>query len=103
MTAEPPPELEVFAAREMPRVVGTLALYCGDRDVAEELAQEALVRICRDWERVRGMDHPARGCTESRSTSPTPTIADGRPPGAHAVRSRHTRLSRPCCPTPPTP
>lgn len=58
MTAMRPPELEVFAAREMPRVVGTLALYCGDRDMAEELAQEALVRVCRDWERVQGMEHP---------------------------------------------
>lgn len=58
MPASPPLELEVFTAREMPRVVGSLALYCGDRDVAEELAQEALVRVCRDWEQVKAMEHP---------------------------------------------
>jgi RNA polymerase sigma-70 factor (ECF subfamily) len=35
-----------------------LGLYCGDRDVAEDLAQEALVRLCRDWRRVRKLDAP---------------------------------------------
>lgn len=58
MLTPPPPELETFAAHQMPRVVGSLALYCGDRDVAEELAQEALIRVCRDWEKVRAMTHP---------------------------------------------
>jgi RNA polymerase sigma factor (sigma-70 family) len=35
-----------------------LALYCGDRELAQELAQDALVRLCRDWEKVRNLDHP---------------------------------------------
>lgn len=54
----PPPELELFTATHHPKLVGTLTLYCGDRDVAEELAQEALVRVCRDWEQVRDMAAP---------------------------------------------
>jgi RNA polymerase sigma-70 factor (ECF subfamily) len=35
-----------------------LGLYCGDRDAAEDLAQEALVRLCRDWRKVRRLDAP---------------------------------------------
>jgi RNA polymerase sigma factor (sigma-70 family) len=38
--------------------VGSLSLICGDAHTAEELAQDAFVRLCRDWWRVRRMDHP---------------------------------------------
>lgn len=55
---QPPPELEEFSARYHGRLVGALWLYCGDRDVAEELAQETLVRVCRDWEQVAQMAAP---------------------------------------------
>ena len=40
------------------RLVGSLTLYCGDRAVAEELAQEALVRVWERWDRVSGMASP---------------------------------------------
>jgi RNA polymerase sigma-70 factor (ECF subfamily) len=46
--------------QEHPRLVGMLGLYCGERDVAEDLAQEALIRLCRDWRRVRKLDAPER-------------------------------------------
>lgn len=48
----------VFIRREHPRLVGALSLYCGDPDLAEEFAQEALARVCRDWSRVSAMDAP---------------------------------------------
>jgi RNA polymerase sigma-70 factor (ECF subfamily) len=51
-------ELERFCRREHPRLVGALGLYLGDVAVAEELAQEALVRAWRDWSRVRCLDSP---------------------------------------------
>ena len=54
----PPTELDDFIAVHHGRLVGTLWLYCGDRDVAEELAQETLVRVCRDWEQVSRMAAP---------------------------------------------
>jgi RNA polymerase sigma factor (sigma-70 family) len=53
-----PEDVELFCAREHPRLVGALALHTGDYGLAEELAQEALARACRDWPRVRGMEAP---------------------------------------------
>lgn len=47
-----------FCAAEFPRLVGALGLYIGDRAVAEELAQEALLRACRRWERVSRLESP---------------------------------------------
>jgi RNA polymerase sigma-70 factor (sigma-E family) len=52
-------ELEAFIAAESPRLVGLLALYVGEAALAEELAQEALVRLCQHWPRVRRMERPA--------------------------------------------
>jgi RNA polymerase sigma-70 factor (ECF subfamily) len=37
-----------------------LGIYCGNLDVAEDLAQEALIRLCRDWRRVRKLHAPER-------------------------------------------
>ena len=51
-------ELAHFCRTEHPRLVGVLSLYCGDRYVAEELAQEAIVRVISDWGRVRRLDAP---------------------------------------------
>ena len=38
-------ELRAYCETMWPKLVGGLALHCGDRMVAEELAQEALVRL----------------------------------------------------------
>lgn len=51
-------ELAAMCRQQHPRLVGMLGLYCGDRDVAEDLAQEALIRLCRDWRKVRKLDAP---------------------------------------------
>jgi RNA polymerase sigma factor (sigma-70 family) len=52
------PELIAFCEREHPRLVGALSLYCGNPDVAAEIAQEALIRAVRDWPKVRQMQAP---------------------------------------------
>lgn len=51
-------EFSAFCIAEHPRLVGALSLYCGDRALAEELAQDALSRACRDWKKVRRMGAP---------------------------------------------
>lgn len=50
---------ERFCAEVRPRLVGALALHCGDRLVAEELAQDALVRAWERWPQVRAARDPA--------------------------------------------
>lgn len=47
-----------FCASEHPRLVGALSLYVGDAHLAEELAQEALLRACRMWPFVSRLDSP---------------------------------------------
>ena len=51
-------ELTGFCREAWPRLVGALSLYTGDRYLAEELAQEALVRACERWTDVEVMDSP---------------------------------------------
>ena len=52
------PELTELCRHEHARLVGLLALYVGDRAIAEELAQEALVRLHQHWPRVRSLASP---------------------------------------------
>lgn len=53
-----PADLTAMCRQEHPRLVGALGYYTGDPHVAEELAQEALLKLCQHWERVRTMDSP---------------------------------------------
>ena len=41
-----------------PRLVRALTVHVGDRDVAEDLAQETLVRCIERWSRVEAADRP---------------------------------------------
>lgn len=56
--SNPDAALVRFVRDQHPRLVGTLGLYTGDVDLAEELAAEALARVARDWGRIGGMDSP---------------------------------------------
>ncbi len=49
---------EEFCDRVRARLVGALTLATGRRDVAEELAQESLVRAWERWDRVSGLASP---------------------------------------------
>lgn len=53
-----PAELVAFVEREQPRLVRAVHLLLGDRDVAEEIAQEALLRAASRWERVSHLGSP---------------------------------------------
>lgn len=50
--------LAAFLRAEHARVVGLLVLQVADRAVAEELAQDALVRVVEHWDVVRTADRP---------------------------------------------
>jgi RNA polymerase sigma factor (sigma-70 family) len=52
-------ELAEFCRAEHRRLVGLLSLYCRDRHVAEELAQDALVRVISHWDTVRTLNAPS--------------------------------------------
>ena len=49
---------DAFCREAHPRVVGALSHLCGDGAIAEELAQEALIRAHQRWERVRTLASP---------------------------------------------
>lgn len=51
-----------FCAAEFPRLVRGLSFYVGSQALAEELAQEALLRACTRWEHVRQLDMPGAWC-----------------------------------------
>jgi RNA polymerase sigma-70 factor (ECF subfamily) len=51
-------DLIAFCRVQYPRLAGLLGLYCGDRGVGEELAQETLARVWRKWPRVHHLDRP---------------------------------------------
>jgi RNA polymerase sigma factor (sigma-70 family) len=51
--------LVAFCRSHYDGLVGALSLYCGQRDVAEDIAQDALLQVCRHWDRVRVMENPS--------------------------------------------
>ena len=53
-------ELGDFCREQYPSLLGLMSFYSRDKELAEELVQEALVRLCSDWPKVRRMDHPDR-------------------------------------------
>lgn len=48
MTGDP----AAFCAAQHRRLVGFLSLQVGDRDVAEELAQDVLLKVCEHWPKL---------------------------------------------------
>jgi RNA polymerase sigma factor (sigma-70 family) len=53
-----PEEWASLCLRLGPRLVGSLTLFCGDRLLAEEFAQEALARAIERWSQVGVMASP---------------------------------------------
>lgn len=51
-------ELERFCAEAYPKLVAALAHQFGDRWLAEDVAQEALIRACDRWDRVGALASP---------------------------------------------
>jgi RNA polymerase sigma factor (sigma-70 family) len=108
-------ELAEFCRAEYRRLVGLLSLYCRDRHVAEELAQDALVRVVSHWRTVRRLDAPTawtyrvainlanshlrRRLAERRASRrlqarAAPAAVDPDTPTAIAVRTAVSRLPK---------
>jgi RNA polymerase sigma factor (sigma-70 family) len=109
-----PEDLVAFCQEQHPRLVGALSLYCGDADVAEELAQEAIAYAIRDWKRIKQKSSPPawlyrvglnlahshyrRRATERRArerlqASTAPSLVDDVEVGA-SIREAVSRLHR---------
>lgn len=58
MGSTAPGDAAAFCRAEYPRLVGALDLYLDDVNVAEEIAQEALLRACARWEHVSRLESP---------------------------------------------
>ena len=52
------PEAEEFCRCIRPRLVGSLSLYCGDPQVAEDAVQDALAKVWARWEHVSELPSP---------------------------------------------
>jgi RNA polymerase sigma factor (sigma-70 family) len=104
--------LERFCADAHPPLVAALAHHCGDRWLAEECAQEALLRACARWAHVRELDSPVgwtfrvganlanshfrRRRAERRARQrigPVPQVAEADPTTAMAVRQAMAGLT----------
>jgi RNA polymerase sigma-70 factor (ECF subfamily) len=57
--ADPDAGFDDFFRLEHPRLLAMALALTGVREVAVDIAQEAMVRALRDWERVRSLDSPA--------------------------------------------
>ena len=55
-----PGDAAAFCEALHPALFGALLLYCGSRELAEDLVQETLLRVWRHWSSVSAMDHPDR-------------------------------------------
>lgn len=73
-------ELVSFCTREYPRLVGTVHGLLGDRQAAEDVAQEALLRTWSSWDAVRDLDQPGAW---SRRVALRLAVSDHRRRAAH--------------------
>lgn len=102
--------LVAFCQREHPRLVGALSLYVGNALVAEELAQDALVRAMDAWPRLRDMAAPGawvhrvamnlakswfrRSAAERRALRRLPRENEGAEPDVAAVVTVRAAVAR---------
>lgn len=67
-----PRSFDAFYVRELRGLVALVLALTGDRAVAEDVAQDAMVVVYRDWDRVHRLDDPAawaRRVAANRATS----------------------------------
>jgi RNA polymerase sigma-70 factor (sigma-E family) len=58
--SQPDETVDEFCRRMYPRLVRTLTIHTGSREVSEDLAQESLARVWQQWSRVKSYESPDR-------------------------------------------
>jgi len=53
-----PESFEAFFEEHSPKVFGAMCLMCGNRQEAEEITQDAFLKIWERWDRVSGLEDP---------------------------------------------
>ncbi len=53
-------EFDDFARGQLPRLVRYAVMLTGDRELAQDLVQDVMVKVQRQWRRVSAADHPDR-------------------------------------------
>jgi RNA polymerase sigma-70 factor (sigma-E family) len=53
-------DFDGFARRELPRLLRYAVLLTGDRELAQDLVQDVMVKAHAQWRRVSSVDHPDR-------------------------------------------
>jgi RNA polymerase sigma-70 factor (sigma-E family) len=57
------PDFERFARAELPRLLRYAVMLTGERDLAQDLVQDVLVKAHGEWARVSAAQHPERYIT----------------------------------------
>jgi RNA polymerase sigma-70 factor (ECF subfamily) len=83
------PELDEFCDRVRSKLVGALSLQVGRGGAAEELANDALMRVIERWPEVQAMDNP-----EGWTFTVAFNLARSRFRRLTAERRAHARLPR---------
>jgi RNA polymerase sigma-70 factor (ECF subfamily) len=89
-------DVSAFYVSAFPRLVAVLMRVCGSRDEAEEVAQEAFVRLVPRWDAVRRYDDP-----EAWVRSVAFRIATSRWRRARSAATARLRLGHPTTVDPP--
>ncbi len=87
-------DLDAFCHAQFPRLVRLLALHCGDPELARDLAQETLVKVCLHWRTVRRLDVPEAWVTRVAINQSVSTLRK------QVTRSRTVRLLQDSAPPP---
>jgi DNA-directed RNA polymerase specialized sigma24 family protein len=53
-------EFDEFARRELPRLLRYAVVLTGDRELAQDLLQDVMMKAHAQWHRVSAAEHPDR-------------------------------------------
>ena len=57
------PDFEAFVREQLPRLVRYAVMLTGERELAQDLVQDVMVKAHRNWSRVSAAQHPDRYAT----------------------------------------